>query len=258
MRRSKNPLARKLAKFCRAYLNYYNDYSYDFYKNGEEDLLRKLSPLNFGTVFDVGSNLGEWAKIAKSYFKNSKIYCFEISTKTFANLSKNLTDNSYTLNNFGLAEKEGALSYKDYGENSGVNTIISDADYHDKHVTPKLVEAKLSTGNLYCSNNKISFIDFLKIDVEGAEHLVLEGFKDLLASKSIRVIQFEYGYTNGDAKFLMKDFYKFFAQFGYIIGKIQKGTIEFHDWNYELNNFNSGPNYVAVRGDDYEVINLLK
>ena len=72
MRRSKNPLARKLAKFCRAYLNYYNDYSYDFYKNGEEDLLRKLSPLNFGTVFDVGSNLGEWAKIGNHISKIQK------------------------------------------------------------------------------------------------------------------------------------------------------------------------------------------
>ena len=33
----------------------------------------------------------------------------------------------------------------------------------------------------------------LKIDTEGAEHLVLKGFSDLLSKQSIRLIQFEYG-----------------------------------------------------------------
>jgi FkbM family methyltransferase len=258
MKRSKNPFARKLAKFCRYYLDYYNDYSYDFYKNGEEDLLKRLSTLNFKLVFDVGCNLGEWARIAKSYFLNANIYCFEISKITFKNLSNNLTDTSFILNNVGLSDKEGVLSYKDYGENSGVNTIIADADYHDKHITPTLTNAELSTGNVYCLKNNISFIDFLKIDVEGAEHLVLFGFSELLQKKAVRVIQFEYGYTNGDSKFLMKDFYKFFNQYGYIIGRVQKNNIEFHSWSYELNDFKSGPNFVAVRAEDFEVINLLK
>jgi FkbM family methyltransferase len=258
MKRSRNPLARKFAKFCRHYLDYYNDYSYDFFKNGEADLLKKLSPLNFKTIFDVGSNLGEWAKISRSFFRGSRIYCFEISEKTFNNLSNNLRDSAFILNNFGLADKVGYLSYKDYGENSGVNTIIVDVDFHDAHLQPRMVSANLSTGDIYCSDNSIFFIDFLKVDVEGAEHLVLEGFKELLKENKVRVIQFEYGYANGDAKFLMKDFYKFFEQFGYVVGRVQRGGVEFHHWNYELNNFKSGPNFIAVRSSDFEVMDILK
>lgn len=48
--------------------------------------------------------------------------------------------------------------------------------------------------------------------------MVLKGFERALQAKAIRVIQFEYGYANGDAKFLMKDFYDLLEGFGFRIG----------------------------------------
>ena len=117
--------------------------------------------------------------------------------------------------------------------------------------------AFLRTGDLYCNENKISFIDFLKIDVEGAEHLVLAGFKKMFEKKAVRLVQFEYGYTNGDSKFLMRDFYDHFRRLGYLTAPVRKGTISFEEWTYKLNDFNSGPNFIAIREDDLELKTLL-
>lgn len=245
------------AKICQRYLDRYNGYSYDFFKNGESDLLIKLVSLNPKIVFDVGANVGDWSAIAHQLFPAATIHCFELSEKTFNTLRGNIDRIPFVLNNVGLSDTVGFTEYKDYGENSGVNTILHGATYHDKAIQPQFINAYLSTGDEYCRSKNISVIDFLKIDVEGAEHLVLQGCSELLGRKAIRAIQFEYGYTNGDSKFLMRDFHRFFNDHGYIVARINKGPILFKEWKYKDNDFTSGLNYVAVRKNDSEIVELL-
>ncbi len=79
----------------------------------------------------------------------------------------------------------------------------------------------------------------------------------MLRSGKIRIVQFEYGYGNGDARFLMRDFYELFEEYGYKISKVNNGSLKFSEWTYKNNDFKSGPNYVAVRRDDAELIAIL-
>lgn len=230
---------------------------YNFYENGEYELVQKCASTNPSMIFDVGANVGEWTLIASKMCPSAHIHSFELSERTFQTLSNNVKGSQFTLNNVGMADKAGILEYKDYGENSTVNTILLEADYHDGHTQPKLLKAAINTGNDYCKANSINGIDFLKIDVEGAEHLVLQGFSELLHKKAIKIIQFEYGYTNGDTKFLMRDFHKFFNHYDYIVGRVNKGPIIFKPWEYKDNDFTSGPNYIAVRKADTDLIQLL-
>lgn len=232
-------------------------YSYDFHKNGEKELLSKLAALDFKVVFDVGCNVGEWSQTAIRYFPNSVIHCFELSESTFKTLSHNLRGSSFVLNNMGMGDKDSVVEYKDYGDNSKVNTLLVDATYHDRKIDFQIKRATIRSGDSYCSEKHIDQIDFLKIDVEGADHLVLDGFAELLRRQSVRVVQFEYGYTHGDARFLMRDFHRLFEGHGYIVGRVQKGGIAFEAWNYKQNDFRSGPNYVAIRRVDAELVALL-
>ena len=248
---------RAFAVMCEKYLAHYNGVSYDFFKNGEADILKKLSQFELKVIFDVGSNIGEWALIANRYFKQAKIHCFEISKKTFGTLSKNVTGDQYILNNIGLSNISGEITYKDYGPNSGVNTILLEANFHDMGIKPDLIKGFVLTGERYCEEKNIDKIDFLKIDVEGAEHLVLDGFSKYLKNNLIEIIQFEYGYTHGDAKFLMKDFYGLFEGYGYKVGRIRPGRVEFKEWTYRHNDFNSGPNYIAVAKTNTDIIAAL-
>lgn len=246
-------LARKLARLCEKYLQHYNGFSYDFTKGGEQNVLQRLSTLDFATIFDVGANVGRWTQRAAHYFPHATFHTFELSRATYNNLITNLVGPHFKNNNVGLSDTNATVTYKDYGINSGLNTILANADFHDKRIAPTFCEAQVMTGDSYCDRNGITDIDFLKLDVEGAEHMVLGGFRRFLSLKKIRCIQFEYGYTHGDARFLMRDFYRLFHAIGYIIAKVRPAKLAFVEFDYTLNDFTSGPNYLAVSADDAEI-----
>ena len=232
-------------------------FSYNFYKNGEYELIKKASKLKFNTLFDVGAHHGEWSLIANKFFPDSKIHTFEISETNYKKSLDNLTQKNFIINNFGFSNKQGNIEYKDYGFDSQGNTTILESDYNDNNVNYDLKKTTVKIGDDYCKEKNINHIDFLKIDTEGSEHLVLEGFKDILQKGNVRLIQFEYGYANGDAKFLMKDFFHFFKKYNYIVAKLRK-EIKLEKWNYSFNDFKSGPKYIAKKKSDDEIKSLLE
>ena len=99
----------------------------------------------------------------------------------------------------------------------------------------------------------ITHVDFLKLDVEGAENRVLQGFANALQDRLIDVIQFEYGRANIISKFLLYDFYVLFQKYGYKVGKIYPNYVDFREYSSDDENF-LGPNYLAVRE---ELVNHL-
>ena len=62
-------------------------------------------------------------------------------------------------------------------------------------------------GDDYADGHGITHIDFLKVDAEGADHLVLRGFERLLRAGRIDVVQFEYARFALTTHFLLADFY---------------------------------------------------
>lgn len=247
-----------LYKLCKSYIRTYEGYSYKFRKNGEARLLENLSGHGLKTVFDVGANIGDWSLIAASSFPDADIHAFELSDSNFSKLKQTADRNGFTANNFGLSNQNTEITYKDYGDGSTVNTIIPGAHFHDARIVATEKRARVMRGDDYSKESNIDTIDFLKIDVEGAENLVLQGFESMLSQKRISVIQFEYGYVNGDAHFLMKDFFGLLSQWGYTIGPLKPKGVIFGDFQYRLNDFKSGPNYVAVSMDRPDLIAAVK
>lgn len=239
-----------------AYINYYNDFSYDFDSNGESLVIQKLAQFQFNVVFDVGANVGDWSKMAADAFRNAKVYAFELSESTRVKLKDNLANPRHVVSEFALGSMNGEIEYKNYGDLSTVNTLV-DTTYHDAKIPFTREVAQLQTGDTFLATANIDQVDLLKIDVEGAEYQVLEGFKQSLKDHKIRVIQFEYGYANGDAGNLMKDFYELLSA-GYEIGKIWSAGVRFAPFDYRMNNFDSGPNYLAVARSDTAIINALR
>lgn len=64
---------------------------------------------------------------------------------------------------------------------------------NEKEFVPiiKSVEVEAITLDSFCKDNHISRIDYLKLDVEGAEVFALEGSLELLKNRAIRYLQFE-------------------------------------------------------------------
>ena len=250
-------MAREIARWARKYLRRYRGFSYDFRSGGEERVLRRLAPLGFTTLFDVGANTGGWAARAASFFPGATLHTFELSGENCRLLRKNLTGPAFRHNAFGLAEKASRRAYADYGRGSHVNTLIERSRFHDQVQRRQTKTSVLKTGDGYCRQHGIRRIDYLKIDVEGAEHLVLQGFRGMLGRGAVRIVQFEYGYVNGDAGFLMRDFYELFEPLGFGLAPIRHRPMELLPFAYAMNDFDSGPNYLAVRRDDREVLQAL-
>lgn len=257
--RRKTGLSRWLMQHAAMYLDNYNDFTYDFEHNGENTLLTRLSGAGIRTVFDVGANVGGWSQAALRALPGAHVHAFELSDSTRATLRQNLQHMPVTVSTCALGAVGGEIEYKDYGTLSTVNSMVA-TSFHDSKKTYELRKAKILRGDDYLLQNGIDKVDLLKIDVEGAEMLVLQGFSEALRSSRIRVIQFEYGFANADAGpgNLMKDFYALLEGAGYTVGRLWSAGVRFSDFDYRCNNFDSGPNYVAVLRTERQLVDQLR
>ena len=256
--KNKTGLAKSIKGWASTYIQYYNDFSYDHQENGESKIVEKLSRFDFPTIFDVGANQGEWSLMVTAAFPDAIVHAFELSETTRHALKKNVAHSPVVVADIALGAECGSMQYKDYGTLSALNTLIVPATIHDSQLSYTMRMAELLTGDKYMELAGIETIDFLKIDVEGAEMSILEGFSKALKRHRVRVIQFEYVFSNGDAKCLMKDFYLMLSEFGYEIGKIWNAGVKFSEFQYLMNNFDSGPNYLAVLREEHSIMDALR
>ena len=241
--RSFPKLREKVDFVCVEFHQIFENFNYDINTNGERWLLQALAGQNqLATAFDVGANHGDWAALVLEANPSAKIHCFEICPPTFKKVSARLAgEKNVILNPFGLSNAPGEVKIKYCAEGDG-GTSLFDVVLPFK---TEMLDARVVRAKDYCTERGIKKIDCLKIDVEGAEHLVLQGFEDLLNPAIVPVVQFEYGMINITTKFLLKDFYSLFQSRGYRVGKLFPDHVRFREYRLEDEGFR-GPNYVAA------------
>ncbi|SCX79220.1 FkbM family methyltransferase [Thiohalorhabdus denitrificans] len=253
--RNKNLINQSIYKVCLSYIKAYENVNYDYRVNGEKYLIKILKEFSPQTVFDVGANRGEWTRMAKEFLPIAEVHAFEVVSGTFARLNENLKDQQGVyLNNFGLSAKTGnSRIFMDAEKDTHSTMITNELGREYFH----LEEVQTKRGEEYCAENGIEFIDLLKVDVEGAENLVLDGFSDMLDEGRISVIQFEYTPLNIYSRFLLKDFYGLLSAKGYSVGKLYPYGVAFKKYTPSDEDF-KGPNYVAVHESRPETIKRLQ
>jgi hypothetical protein len=85
---------------------------------------------------------------------------------------------------------------------------------------PTTEKVRVATGDAVLGRHGLQTIDFLMIDVEGAEFKVLRGFLESFTRRQIGLCQVEYGATYIDAGILLRDVFAFAAQVGYGAAKL--------------------------------------
>lgn len=161
-------------------------------------------------VFDVGANIGGYGSEAICRLgKKVILYCFEPSKKTFQLLTSNLGKyQNVKLFNFGFSNREKSATLYSNAEGSGL------ASLYDRHLDyfgismEYTEEVCLRTLDDFCQDKEITWIGFLKVDVEGHELKMLQGAGNLIRSNSIDFIQFEFGGTDIDSRTFFKDFFR--------------------------------------------------
>lgn len=248
------PIFEALAGFGRSLNRFYENRNHDIRSNGELVIIQKIQTLNPKIIVDGGANIGKYSQLLRQYTK-ADIHAFEPVADTFRILQNNLNGKpGFHLHQAGLYKENCNREINLFKSNT--HSSIYDIQGLNYQSISK-AHIQLITGDEFMRNEKLEKIDFLKLDLEGAEYDALTGFHDALSRQAITAIQFEYGYINITTKKLLLDYYQFFEQYGYQIGKIFPKTVEFRRYDFKYEDF-LGPNFIAVRKSDLKLIHLLE
>ena len=102
----------------------------------------------------------------------------------------------------------------------------------------------LTTGDTYCDRHDIDCLDFLKVDVEGAEHRDINGFSRRISAHKVHCLQFEYGAFSTQTKCLPADTYSMLLE-NYWIGKIFPRYVGFQEYHWSMEDLRIS-NYCCV------------
>lgn len=222
--------------------------------NGEwmvQDVVLAAAESDRLVAVDVGANIGDWSRrlltASRQRGRTIQVHAFEPAAATFDELITNLLpafEGSVVPVRRAASDRNGKGTIFKVHELAGSNSIHGLAG-STKGMAPEAID--LCTLDDYCNSAGIEAIDFLKIDAEGHDHLVLTGARSLLERGAIEIIQFEYNYRWIGARRYLKDVFDDLRPLGYEIGKVTSRGIEWYpSWNAELETFREG-NYLAVR-----------
>ena len=244
-------LFRKLFYLSLKGMNYSSASNYR--QNGERYLLKSLK--NYFNkdksviIFDVGANVGDYSNSVIEIFKGSlfQLTSFEPLNSTFEELKNNITSSeNIHLINKGLSNKEDKLTIHFDKEASKLTSLYPRKLDHVNIDFNLKEEIVVTTLDSYCTENAISCIDFLKIDVKGHEMAVFKGAEVLIKNKNIDFIQFEFGGTNIDSRTYFKDFFELLSPNYNLYRIVKDGIIELPKYSEALEIYLSC-NYLGIR-----------
>jgi len=182
------------------------------------------------SFFDVGCNAGSFIKILKHYGIHQNIHCFEphpILSKKTKEVYPYIKMNELCLSN-NTSNIELHIPTWSVGLSSVINRPVFSKLSDEGQVINKL-NVKCNTIDAYCQENNIKHIFFMKIDVEGAEKMVLEGGSEMLKNKKIFSGIFEIGETLKDANTDENEICRLLEGYGYkIVKTISRNDYIFH------------------------------
>lgn len=129
-----------------------------------------------GTFLDIGANLGVYSLWASKILNSKgKILAIEADNDTYKTLQENLEMNNFSCSiiteNIGVSDKVEELQfYKNIQGNSGANSFHTTKDSAPSGLL------KLVPLMSILEKNSLCCVDFMKIDIEGFELKVLNGF----------------------------------------------------------------------------------
>src|ERR671921_338085 len=164
----------------------------------EDDIIEHFTPKQGDIVVDIGAHIGLYTIISsKRVGTNGKVVAIEADPGNFEMLNRNIKLNQLTNViplNYAVYSKETKIKLYLPDEESGYtmhHSIMSNyvfTKYKDK-TEDKFVEVSANTLDYFLQLEGITDVNWIKIDVEGAEFEVLKGAHNVLSnSKNISLL----------------------------------------------------------------------
>jgi FkbM family methyltransferase len=232
--------------------NQLTEYRVDTFFTKEPDMLRWID--NFKEIdnlifWDIGANIGLYSIYNALKNKTSITISFEPSTSNLRCLSRNISINDlenkikvFSLPLTNTENKFFIMNESHFNEGGALNTFGRDYNFEGKTFKPEMKYQLLGTTINYLLDSKILDVpDYIKIDVDGIEHLILEGSNKYLINKKIKSIIVEINEN-------------FTEQYEKVLDIMQKNEFKIlnKDQNLEVSNkrsvkFQKTSNYIFIR-----------
>ena len=153
--------------------------------------------------FDIGANLGDSIERFKKINKDSVIHSFEPTPELFDKIKEKYGfDKNLIINNIGVTDTKGKAEFYSYKYHR-INSVVQ-VEKNSKFAKARVLSVKANKENfentidisttsidIYCDENNINEIDFIKIDIQGGEEKCLQGMQKLLSKEKASIIELE-------------------------------------------------------------------
>jgi len=190
-----------------------------------------------GTILDIGANKGQSVKFFLKNFSKANIISFEPSLSSYKQLIR-IKNPRVKFINIGLSHKIGEITFNE--------SIISErSTFSVPYKYTGFKKLLTFNRNLYTQvKGKTETVDYVslkynlhnivlcKIDTEGFEYEVLQGAKNSLINKKVKVIQLEISGDNSQNHYNNKIF-KYLKKLDYnYYGHLKHPTGNYYDYFY--------------------------
>lgn len=154
---------------------------------------------NKNVFWDVGSNIGLYSIYAAIKHKNINVFSFEPSPLNLRllsrNISKNKLEKKIKIVQLPLSDKKNIFSIMnetEIMEGGALNSFKIKKNFEGKEFKGRNKFNLLGTNlNFLVESKIIQLPNYIKIDVDGLEHLILKGADKILKSNKIKSISIE-------------------------------------------------------------------
>ena len=191
--------------------------------------------------WDIGANIGLYSIYNSLKNPDSMTIAFEPSTSNLRILTRNISINNLEKKikvvPIPLTNKENIfqeMKENNFIEGGALNSFGEKYNFEGKEFLPQMKYSLLGTTmNYFIENSILDIPDYIKIDVDGIEHLIIEGGDKFLINKKVKSLSIE---LNQEFK----------EQYEKVISLMEKYNFKF------LNKKNNG--HIILNGRKYKEI----
>lgn len=174
-------------------------------------------------LWDIGANIGLYSIYAAKVNKRIKVFSFEPSPNNYKTLGMNISINklqkkiNLITNPLHNCNQFNSFNESSLIDGSALNSFSNKLNFEGKSFEPDLSFSVLGLSLDFLVKNKlVQMPNFIKIDVDGNEHIILEGMRDLLKNLKIYEIMIE---INLNYKTQYNNIIKFMSKNNFIVYK---------------------------------------
>ena len=172
-------------------------------------------------VIDAGANIGSWTSLFHKHVagRNGTIYALEPQPAAAARI-RALNLECCEVLELALGEHPGRATFYTGGPLDTLGSLFDRNDTYGRGRACNSFEVDVVRIDDFVQMRGIERIDFLKMDVEGAEYQALKGATECLRNRRIRALSFEFGTSNVNSRVFFREIYDLLAGSGFVIFRV--------------------------------------